>query len=100
MDKEAVNSSSHDMLRELSLLTRGDLLDLRAFCLKIEIANETSGKNENRLWELKYAIGNNGHVSKVGATKFPNNFINWSNQEMEVVQDLLKITRMLLKKSF
>ena len=27
-------------------------------------------KNENRLRELKYAIGNNGSVSKVGASKF------------------------------
>ena len=116
MDKEAVNSSSEDVLRELGLLAKVDLLALRAFCLKIEIANETSEKNENRLRELKYAIGNNGRVSKVGASKFsskarrsnwygniltlPENVINRSSQGMEVVQDLLKLTRMLLKRSF
>ena len=72
MDKETVNSSSDDVLRELGLLAKGDLLTLRAFCLKIEIKNETSGKNENRLRELKYAIGNNGRVSKEGARKFSN----------------------------
>ena len=44
MDKEAVNSSSDDVLRELGLLAKGDLLTLTAFCLKIEIANETSEK--------------------------------------------------------
>ena len=60
------------MLRELGLLAKGDLLALRAFCLKIKIANKTSEKNENRLSELKYAIGNNSHVSKVGASKFTN----------------------------
>ena len=70
MDKEAVNSSSDDVLRELGLLAKGDLLALRALCLKIEIANETSEKNENRLRGLKYAIGNNGRVSKVAASKF------------------------------
>ena len=70
MDKEAVNFSPDGMLRELGLLAKGDLLALRSFCLKIEIANETSEKNENRLRELKYAIGNNGRVSKVGASKF------------------------------
>ena len=116
MDKEAVNSSSDDVLRELGLLAKGDLLALRAFCLKIEIAKETSEKNENRLRELKYAIGNNGCVSKVGANKFSSKArtvqlvwkhlnstgkcYNWSSQGMEVVQGLLKLTRMLLKKSF
>ena len=70
MDKEAVNSSSEDGLRELGLLAKVYLLALRAFCLKIEIANERSETNENRLRELKYAIGNNGRVSKVGASKF------------------------------
>ena len=70
MDKEAVNSSSDDVLRKLGLLAKDDLLALRAFCLKIEIANEASEKNENRLRELKYAIGNNGRVSKVEASKF------------------------------
>ena len=44
MDKEAVNSSSDDVLRELGLLAKGDLLTLTALCLKIEIANETSEK--------------------------------------------------------
>ena len=72
MDKEAVSFSSDDVLRELGLLAKGDLLALRAFCLKIEIANETSEKNENRLRELKYAVGNNGRVSKLGASKFSN----------------------------
>ena len=32
--------------------------------LKIEIGNEKSGKNENRLGELKYAIRNNDRASK------------------------------------
>ena len=72
MDKEAVNSSPDDVLRELGLLAKGDLLALKAFYLKIKIANETSVKNENRLRELKYAIGNNDRVSKVGASKFSN----------------------------
>ena len=53
MDKEAVNSSSDDVLKELVLLGKDDLLPLRALCLKIEIANEASEKNENRLRELK-----------------------------------------------
>ena len=72
MDKEAINSSLDDVLRELGLLAKGDLLALRAFCLKIKIANETSENNENRLRELKYAIGNSGRVSKLGASKFSN----------------------------
>ena len=70
MDKEAINSSLGDVLRELGLLAKGDLLAPRAFCLKIKIANETSENNENRLRELKYAIGNSGRVSKLGASKF------------------------------
>ena len=53
MDKEAVNSIPDDVLRELGLLAKGDLLTLKAFYLKIKIANETSVKNENRLRELK-----------------------------------------------
>ena len=101
MDKEAVNSSSDDVLRELRLLAKGDLLASRAFCLKIEIANETSEKNENRLRELKYVIGNNGSVSKVAASQFSirartvqlvwkhfkstENVINRSSRGMEVV---------------
>ena len=44
MDKEAVNSSLDDVLSELCLLATGGLLALRAFYLKIEIANETSEK--------------------------------------------------------
>ena len=72
MDKEAINSSSDDVLRELGLSAKGDLLALRVFCLKVEIANETSENNENRLRELKYAIRNNGRVSKPRASKFSN----------------------------
>ena len=71
MDKEAVNSSSDDVLKELGLLAKADLLALSAFCPKIEIANETSEKNENQLRELKYTIGNYGCISKVGASQFP-----------------------------
>ena len=56
----------------MGLLVKGDLPGLRAYCLKIEVANETSGENENRLRELKYAIENNGRVSEVGASKFSN----------------------------
>ena len=116
MDKEAVSSTSDDVLREFGLLAKGDLLALRAFCLKIEFANETSEQNENRLRELKYAIGNNGRISKVVVSKFSSkgrtvqlygnilalqeNATNRSSQGMEVVQDLLKLTRMLLKRSF
>ena len=112
MDKEAVNSSSDDVLRELGLLAKGDLLAFRALCLKIEIANETSEKNENRLRELKYAIGNNDRVSKVVARKFQaklklsswygniltlqENVINQSSQGMKMVQDIVKLTRILL----
>ena len=61
-------------MSELCLLATGGLLALRAFYLKIEIANETSEKkNENRLRELKYATGNNGRSCfKVGASKFSN----------------------------
>ena len=70
MDKEAVNSSSDGVMRELGLLAKGDLLAIRAFCLKIEIANKTSEKNKSWIRELKYAIRNNGRVSKVGASKF------------------------------
>ena len=71
MDKEGVNSSSDDVLSELGLLPTGSLLVLRAFCLKIEIANGSSEKNENRLRELKHATGNNGRSCfKVGASKF------------------------------
>ena len=47
MDKEAVNSSSDGVMRELGLLAKGDLLAIRAFCLKIEIANKTSEKNKS-----------------------------------------------------
>ena len=53
MDKKAVNSSSDDVLRELDLLAKGDLLAFRPFCLKIEILIEASEKDENRLRELK-----------------------------------------------
>ena len=47
MDKEAVNSSLDGVMRELGLLAKGDLLALRAFCLKIEIPNKTSEKNKS-----------------------------------------------------
>ena len=77
MDKEVVSSSLQErvglkVLKELGLLAKGNLLPLRAFRLKIEIANERSEKSKNRLRELNYTIRNNDHVSKVGGNKFSN----------------------------
>ena len=72
MDKETVSSSLDDLLKELGFPVKDNLLALRAFCLKIEIANETSEKNENRLRELNYAMGNIDHISKLGASKLSN----------------------------